>query len=78
MSIVKNETDQLPDELVEERTKTYTTMMNVGYLLLAPITLGVVMMISLLMLGVGLGTSFFLGALAGLGVYTFAKVFLVH
>ncbi|MEM9838481.1 MAG: hypothetical protein AAF830_04920 [Pseudomonadota bacterium] len=78
MSIVKNDTDQLPEDLIDERAKTYTAMMKAGYLILAPISLGVVMMISLLMLGVGGFTSFFLGVLAGIFVYTFSKVFLVH
>ncbi|MEM1380607.1 MAG: hypothetical protein AAGH41_08285 [Pseudomonadota bacterium] len=78
MGIVKNEGDKLPEDLIAGRAKTYETMMNVGYLVMMPISLGFVMLIALLMLGTSIPMSILLGTATGLGVLAFAKVFLVH
>ena len=78
MGIVRNDNDQLPAEAVDARAKTYENMMNLGYLLGLPISLAIVMIVTLLMLGHGAIITVFIGLLTGLGVYTFVKLFLVH
>jgi len=78
MSIVRNENDKLPEDLVAEREAGYTAMMNVGYKIGMPISLGIVMALALVMTGTGLLMATFLGVLTGLGVLAFVKLFLIH
>ena len=78
MSIVKNETDQLPADLIESRARTYTQFMALSYSWFGPIILGFVMVVFLWLLDVNLLTAFFLGFLTFLGVKGIAKTFFVH
>ncbi|NRA28714.1 MAG: hypothetical protein HRU11_00515 [Parvularculaceae bacterium] len=78
MSIVRNENDKLPQDLVDGRAEAYTNMMNIAYLVGLPVSLAIVMFITLIMLGTGFFSSVFLGAVTGVFVLVFAKLFFVH
>lgn len=78
MSIERNPNDKLSDELVENRAKTYERMMTIGYVWGLPIVLAIVMFLALILLDVGLFTSFIIGIFTWLGVLGLSKTFFVH
>lgn len=80
MSIVKNENDKLPADMVDDRVATYQGMMNLGYTLGLPLSLGIVMLIALVLLGVSIFNplTWIVSILTGLGVLGIAKTFFVH
>ncbi len=80
MSIVKSDNDKMPDEAIEDRANTYQGMMDMGYVYGLPISLGIVMFIALILMGVGLFNpmTWIISFLTWLGVLGFSKTFFVH
>jgi hypothetical protein len=78
MSIVKNENDKLPEQTVENRSRTYQTMMRIGYVWGLPIALAIVMFLTLLLLDKNFFLSLVLAFFTWLGVLGFSKTFFVH
>jgi hypothetical protein len=78
MTITKNPNDQLPEETVEHRGRTYQNMMQIGYVWGLPITLGIVMFLTLLLMGESFFLSLILAFFTWLGVLGFSKTFFVH
>ncbi|NNU16205.1 hypothetical protein HK107_07715 [Parvularcula sp. ZS-1/3] len=80
MSIVKNETDKMPDEAIENRAKTYQGMMDFAYIWGLPLATGIVMLFTLLLLGVGVFNplTWVISFFTFLGVMAFSKAFFVH
>ncbi|MCQ8185392.1 hypothetical protein [Parvularcula maris] len=78
MHIEKNPNDQLPAQTVENRGKTYQRMMDIGYVWGLPITLAIVMFLTLLLMDTNWFLSLIISFFTWLGVLGFSKTFFVH
>ena len=78
MSIVKSDNDKMPEEAIENRTRTYEGMMKTGYIWGLPICLAIVMFLTLLLLDVNWFLSLVIAFFTWLGVLAFSKTFFVH
>lgn len=78
MSIERNENDKLPEDMVDNRARTYTRFMDLSYAWFGPIILAFVMVIFLWQLEVGILTIALISFLTFLGVRGIAKTFFVH
>ncbi|GGY38269.1 hypothetical protein [Parvularcula lutaonensis] len=78
MSIVKSDTDKMPDDVIESRAKTYEGLMTFAYVWGLPIVLAIVMFLTLLLRDVGFLTSLIISFFTFLGVMAFSKTFFVH
>jgi hypothetical protein len=78
MDMSKNEKDQLPEDAIENRAKTYSNLMTMGYVVGLPVALAIVMFLTLLLLETNFFLSLILAFFTWLGVLGFSKTFFVH